>query len=136
MADIAPELYEKIQKAFQQNMNSNKQIIRFWSRKEHTAKEVSLYAAALGKCASGALSEVLTEEVLPNGKLYWNIAQRTIVPLLKEAYEMVMEAADEVQRKEDEAIGIALKPIRPKFPENRINDMINKLIEYQEEKDG
>ena len=129
--DIVPELYEQIQAEFEKNMNANRQIQSFQNRKKHTAKEVSLYAAELGRCASKALADCLTEEALPDGKLYWNIAQRTIVPLLRTAYEMVMEAAEEMQRQQDAAIGINLKPIRPEFPEERINGLINKLIEYQ-----
>ena len=76
---------------------------------------------------------VLSEDALPNGKLYWNIAQRTIIPLLKEAYVMVMEAAEAVQKREDADLGINIKPIRPDFPEERIRGLIDKLIEYQED---
>lgn len=135
-ADIVPALYEKIQSAFEKNMKASRQIQSFQRKDKHTAKEVSLYSAEVGKCASKALSDCLSEADLPNGKLYWNIAQRTIIPLLRRAYEMVMDAAEEMQRQEDEKLGINLTPVRPEFPEERARGLINKLIEYQEDDNG
>lgn len=132
-ADIVPDLYKKIQSKFEQNIAGNRLIRSFRSRDKHTAKEVSLYAAEIGRCASDALSSCLTPETLPNGKLYWNIAQRTIIPLLEEAYEMVMDAAEVMQRQQDEKIGIRITPIRPAFPMERTKGLIEKLMEYQED---
>ena len=136
-ADIVPDLYEKIQREFKKNMKGSS-LIKSFQRKgsKATPKEVSLYAAELGRCVSEALTACLTEDALPDGKLYWNIAQRTIVPLLKEAYELVMEAAETVQRQQDEKLGIRIQPVRPEFPQDRVDDFINKLIEYQEEENG
>lgn len=135
-ADIVPELYEKIHSDFERKVNGNKKIQDFRGKlKKRTAtpKEVSLYAGELGECAAYALTTNLTEEILPNGKLYWNIADRTIKPLLKEVHGMVMDAAVEVQLIEDEKTGINLKPIRSTFPEYRVNDLMEKLISILEE---
>ena len=136
-ADVVPELYEKLHSEFEQNMKRSKRIQDFLKKGDQaTQKEVSLYAAELGQCASDALSDVLSEDNLPNGKLYWNITQRTIIPILEEVNEMVMAAAEAVQKREDKALGINIKPIRPEFPRERIEGLINKLIEYQEDDDG
>lgn len=135
-ADIVPELYEKIHADFEKKINENQKIQNFQSKlkkKTATPKEVSLYAGELGECAAYALTRNLTEETLPDGKLYWNIADRTIKPLLKEVHGMVMDAAVEVQLIEDEQNGVSLKPIRPEFPEYRVRDFINKLIKITEE---
>ncbi|MBQ9031856.1 MAG: hypothetical protein IJ106_10450 [Parasporobacterium sp.] len=134
--DIVPELYKKIQSEFEQNMKASRLIRSFQSREKHTAKEVSLYAEELGKCASSALLDYLAEENLPNGTLYWNIAYRIIVPFLNEIHGMVMEAAEKMQRQQDEQIGIRITPIRPEFPEERVNGLINKLMDYQEDENG
>lgn len=136
-ADIVPELYEKLHAEFEQNIKRNQRIQSFLKKGDKASqKEVSLYSAELGGCVSDALGTVLTEDNLPNGKLYWNIAQRTIIPLLKEAYEMVMAAAEAVQKREDKALGINIRPIRPEFPEERAKGLIDKLIEYKEEDNG
>ena len=130
--DIVPALYEKIQAEFEQNIKSNRRIQQFLKQDRHTQKDVSLYSADLGECVSKALGKCLTAEALPDGKLYWNIAQRTIVPLLKTANDMVLDAAEAMQKQEDAENGIRLTPIRPPFPEDRVNGFIDKLIEYQE----
>ena len=135
-ADIVPELYEQIRADFEQKMNRSKPIKTFRSRVEKQtadAKGVSLYAAELGKCASYALTHNLTEKNLPDGKLYWNIAERTIKPLLEEVHMLVMQAAAQVQKQEDAKIGIGLTPIKSTFPKERINDLMNKLISVLEE---
>ena len=135
-ADIAPELYGKLHAEFEKNIKRNKRIQSFRKKGDKaTQKEVSLYSAELGQCAADALAVVMSEDNLPNGKLYWNIAQKTIIPLMEEAYEMVMAAAEAVQKREDKDLGINLKPIRPGFPRERVEGLINKLIEYQEEED-
>ena len=134
-ADIVPELYEKIQKDFQRNTDRHKGIREFREKlKKETAsaEDVSVYAGDLGECVSDALCGNLTEETLPDGMLYWNIAERTIKPLLKEVYKMVNEAAAAVQKTEDKKIGIGLGSVKAPFPESRVKDLINKLISILE----
>lgn len=135
-ADIVPELYEKIHADFERKVNSSKQIKTFQSRlkkKTADAKGVSFYAAELGRCAAEALSGQLKEEILPDGKLYWNIVERTIFPLLEECWKLVQEAAERVQQIQDEQNDINMKPIRAAFPKYRVRDFMNKLIDMAEE---
>lgn len=135
-ADIVPELYEKIHADFERKINSSRIIKTFRGRLEKKtadAKGVSFYAAEAGRCAADVLSRYLTEEYLPEGKLYWNILERTVVPLLREVNEMIMEAAKAQLILEDEKAGINLKPVEPDFPEYRIRDFMNKLMSFAEE---
>lgn len=132
-ADIVPELYEKIHADFERSIKNNKKIRDFRKRlkkKVATAKEVSFYAAEVGDCTANTLARNLTEETLPDGKLYWNIAERTILPILEEAFEMIEEAAAEQQTLEDEKNGINIKPIKANFPTFRAHDFLEKLMEY------
>ena len=134
--DIVPELYEKINADFERKVNSSRIIKTFRSKlkkKMADAKGVSFYAAELGRCAAEALVSNLTEENLPEGKLYWNILERTADPLLREVHEMVTSAAKTQQEAEDKKISISLKPVTPEYPNFRIRDFMNKLMEYAEE---
>lgn len=134
--DIAPELYEKIQADFQRRIKLNKKIRSFQKHVKDnsaTAKEVSLYSAELGKCASAALTRYLTADNLPYGLLYWNIAEKTIKPLLFQIYEMVNEAGEAVQNIENNQLGIKVNAVRADFPESRVNDLLNKLMDYSKE---
>ena len=139
-ADIVPELYAQIHADFDANIHKSKIVKTFRSRlekKKADAKGVSLYAAELGKCAAYALTRNLTQENLPDGKLYWNIAERTIQPILEECHQMIMAAASEVQSLEDKKKGINLKPIEPDFPRYRVHDFMNKLVaRVEEDTDG
>jgi len=135
-ADIVPELHDRIHADFERKINSSKKIKTFRSRLEKKtadAKGVSLYAAELGVCAAYALTRNLTEENLPDGKLYWNILERTVEPLLKEINELVIAAASEQQKIVDEKAGINIQPIAPDFPSYRVRDFMNKLISFAEE---
>ena len=135
-ADIVPELYEKIHAEFERKVNNSKIIKTFRSRLEKKAadaKGVSFYAGELGRCAADALTSNLAEKNLPDGKLYWNILERTVDPLLREVNELVMSAAEEQQMIEDEAEGIHLKPEKPAYPQYRVRDFMNKLMEYAQE---
>lgn len=136
MADIVPKLYDQIHADFERKVNSSRIIKTFRGRldkKTADAKGAALYASELGRCAAEALAGNLTEENLPDGKVYWNILERTVEPLLREVNEMVMEASEEQQRIEDERSGIGLRPVRPDFPRYRVHDFMEKLLYYAEE---
>ena len=105
MEDIAPKLYEKIEKAFTGKVNRDMDIRAFKEKLRNSQakpEDVSLYARALGECASAALIENIRQDELPDGKLYWNIAERTIKPLLERVHSMVNDAASEIQKQIDE----------------------------------
>ena len=134
--DIVPVLYTSILRTFQNRIKNDKQIQTFERKladKTATASEVSLYAADLGRIAASVLGDALDPDNLPNRQLYWNIGQRTIKPLLKEVYRLVMAAAGEQTQIEDEKIGIHLAPQEPGFPEDRVDDLITKLQQYLQE---
>lgn len=134
--DIVPELYEQIHADFEQKVNHSKIVRTFRSRLEKKtadAKGVLVYARELGRCATGALTGNLTEENLPDGKLYWNILERTVDPLLREIWKMVTDAAKTQQEAEDKKTGINLKPIEPEYQELRVRDFMDKLMEYAED---
>lgn len=130
MTDIVPALYEKILNDFNIQVNSNAEVRAFLRKKlngKATSEDVSLYAGALGHCASEALLKNLTPETVPDGILYWNIADRTVRPLLEEVYKRVNEAASEITQIEDEKLGINVKPQWGEFPEERIKALLDQL---------
>lgn len=136
MEDIVPVLYARILKKFKNSIEKDREIKTFEQKladKTATASEVSLYAARLGYLAAAVLADALDPDNLPDRQLYWNIGQRTIKPLLKEVYQLVMAAAKGQTQIEDEKIGIHLAPQEPGFPEDRVDDLITKLQQYLQE---
>ena len=126
MTDAVPELWEQISRDFNRSASTDVWIRSFLRRVKDgtaTSEEASVYAGRLGTHAGNALARALKKESLPDGKLYWNIADRTIRPLLTE---------------ENKRNGIGLKPMRGPWPENRVKDLIDKIVEVyaEEEADG
>lgn len=135
-ADIVPKLYEDIHKEFEKNIARNKWIQGFMKKledKKATSKDVAFYSAELGNCAGDALLKYIVPERLPDGKLYWNIAQRTIKPLFIEANKLVMAAAISVQAVADQKEKIGIKPVESELSPGRIDGFIRQLMEYWEE---
>lgn len=129
-ADVVPVLNEKIQTSFQSNMMRDRRIAQISKRiRDGTATFVDGhdYAERLGESLSKALISNLNEENLPDGRLYYNIAKRTVTPALQNNYELTNEAAEQIQSIIDSRLGIGLKSIKADFPESRINGLIDKM---------
>ena len=129
-ADVVPVLNEKIQTSFQSNMMRDRRIAQISKRiRDGTATFVDGhdYAERLGESLSKALISNLNEENLPDGRLYYNIAKRTVTPALQNNYELTNEAAEQIQSTIDSRLGIGLKSIKADFPESRIKGLIVKM---------
>lgn len=130
MVDVVPELLENIETEFKSISMADRTLASVSKRiRDGTATEVDghKYAERLGKNASKALQMNLTESTLPDGKLYYNIATRTVVPVLENNQKLINEAAVSIQKSKDVKTGIGLNPISPKFPVERINGLIDKM---------
>lgn len=128
--DIVPELWEKIETTFDSKVRMDPAIKAFNTKVEKgtaEGKDTFKYTQRLGEHASSTLSLYITPENMPEGKIHWNIATRTVLPLLRKVHQLVNDAAVAVQIIEDKKNGIGLKPVEIVFPEERINDLLNKL---------
>ena len=128
--DVVPVLNEKIQTSFKGNVMKDRRVARVSKRiRDGTANlaDAHDYAASLGEDLSKALLDNLTEQTLPNGTLYYNIAERTIVPALENNYNLVNETAEQIQKIVDKKQKIGLKPVKADFPKERIQGLIDKM---------
>lgn len=128
--DVVPELLSEIETAFKSHNLSDRTLARVSKRiRDGTATQIDghAYAERLGKNASKALQDVLTEDNLPDGKLYYNIATRTVIPTLETNQALINDAAAEILKTEDVKSKLHLNAIKPKFPAERINGLIDKM---------
>lgn len=139
VADIVPELMEKIREDFAEKVSDDEKIQKFLKRiRNGTAsmEETSLFARNLGDILAEVLKKNITQDILPDGRMYYNIADRTIKPMLEENFELTNEAAREVQALLDEKRGIQLNAISGTWPEERVNTLIGAIgeegIEWEE----
>ncbi len=133
--DAVPELLDQILAEYEKQIEGNQFISSFLKRLEkETAKDsdVSLYGNELGECAAKAFLKYIAPENLPDGKLYWNIAERVINTLLTDVYSRVNDAADSVQKVNDERDNIHIKPQHEPYPAAQIRRLVDKAIEVFE----
>lgn len=138
MSDIVPELYEKIYKEYEQQMKTHPGVVAFqrkFAKETATSEDASVYAADLGECAAAALDKYLTPKYLPDGKLYWNILERTVDPLMRDVFKRVTGAGAEVMRREDEAVGFHLNPVIPEYPAERVKALMESMLRRYETDD-
>ena len=129
------ELYEKIFQEYDGNVKGSASIQRFLFRLgegKSSSEEVSKYASDLGECAANALDRYLVSEYLPDGTLTWDILSGTVDPLMHIVFDLVVDAASEVTRKEDVVQGIHLNPIVPEYPAERIKALKNSMLRRYE----
>lgn len=130
--DIVPGLLKDIRARFQKELTGNPWLAEITYRiRDGTAtmREMIDYAELLGESLSDALQAVLTPDALPDGKMYYNIANRTVKPLLRENYNNVNQIAKAVQEILDEADGIGLQAVAAEFPETRVDGLIDMLTD-------
>lgn len=128
--DVVPVLNDKIETSFKSNVMKDRKIAQISKRiRDGTATFVDGhdYAERLGENLSKALVENLTADTLPDGRLYYNIAKRTVTPALETNYNLTNEAAAEIQKLLDAQIGIGLKAVKADFPAERIQGLIDKM---------
>lgn len=130
MTDVAPELLEKIQTSFTSKLNQDKIIANvYWKLSEGTAthKDSAEFAARAGELLAETLRRNISVTDLPDGRMYYNIAQRVLEPLLTDNYELAAEVTAQVQELLNNAAGFGMKAIKPKLDTERVENIINKV---------
>lgn len=135
MEDIVPELYKKIKSEFDSFIKKDIEIqeILKGENKEASFEDVSFLSGRIGRYAAKCLLKYINKETMPDGKLYWNVLSRTVIPIVKEAHKLINDLAITVQLIQDNKQNIGISPIRTKFNQERIESIINKLMVIQDE---
>jgi len=132
MEDVVPGLYESVKRDFDKAIAGNKQVERYLKKiRDGTATldETSLFSRNLGDCLAEALKNNITQDILPDGRMYYNIADRIIRPMLTNNHDLTNEAAGQALKFADEAAGLNLNPISATLPAERINKIVSAVSE-------
>lgn len=130
MEDIAPDLLEKIKSDFQKQFENDKTIADLAKKLEAgTAKhmEAYSYAGRVGTILTEVYQRNLSTDTLPDGKLWYNIANRVITPTMQNNYDIIEKYVSDVQANLNRATGIGIKPIKPKLNTDRIKGIVKKV---------
>lgn len=125
--DIVPALLEAIQKDFDNGHATSKQIQQLLSllaEDKATYLQANNYAVEVGKLLSKVLKNKVTADALPNGKIYFNIAEKLFNATLKNSYDLITDYSSKVQTKVNNDVGIRLKAQTPKLNQDRVDGLI------------
>lgn len=129
--DIVPDLLEAIQSDFENERLDSKKIqhlLKLLEGNSATYLEANDYAIEIGELLSKVLNRHITAEILPDGKMYFNIADRVLNETLKNNYELIADYAETVQAQLNKKADISLKAKRPQINQDRIDSLVNKLV--------
>lgn len=130
MEDIAPGLLKMIRGEFQEQFDKNEKIASLYARiRDGTATyaEANDFAIETGEILAKAYANNISSKVLPDGRMYYNIANRVIDPTMKNNYELIVDVTEQVQKSLNEAAGIGIKPVTPELNQSRIQGIINRV---------
>ena len=128
MADIAPELLKKIQDDFRKKFDSSQTIRKLYEKVKRgsaTYKEANEFAIEVGEILAGSFKSNISSASLPDGRMYFNIANRIIRETLQNNYELVSDISMKVQEALNKTAGIGIKPIKPKLNEDKVKGIVD-----------
>ena len=123
--DIVPKLLDDLKKEFLSKYKANKKIPKLLETKNHA--NAYLYAQEVGEILAEVFDSKLSASILPEGKMYFNIAERILNETLGNNHNLVTEYAVELQTALNKEAGIGLKPKTNKVNQDRIDGLVNRL---------
>lgn len=130
MEDIAPVLLLRIRSSFQKRMEESKEIQALYQKIQSggaTYADAEDYAYHIGQALSQAFGESLGSAALPDGRMYYNIADRILRPLLEEDHSIVAKAAQMVQQTLNQQAGIGITAQTAEVNLDRIQGIVDKV---------
>lgn len=125
MEDIAPALLESIRKDF-------KKILGDAKLEKPDYIGAAEYAEAVGDALAKAFRMNISADRLPEGRLFWNIADRVVRPMLELDHNMVADATCRAQKALNMKAGLGLNPIKPPVNNDKVDGLLNKVAEAED----
>ena len=128
--DIVPSLLKKIKSEFEGARLDSEVLKDLLSKLDHSKAsflDANQYAIEIGEILSKALGASLTNETLPDGKMYYNIAQRVLTDVLGRNYELVSDYTEQVQKNLNSEAKIGLTAQVPELNQDRIDGLVNRF---------
>ena len=83
------------------------------------------FAKELGVSLKKVIQENINEEMLPDGKMYYNIAQRLLEPMIKQNYDLVSKQCEATQNILNKKADLGLKAIVPEYNKEKTASIID-----------
>lgn len=128
--DIVPSLLEEIKTEFNIKLNDSEKIRlskELLELNKATFNNANDFAIELGEILANIFNEKITTELLPDGRMYYNIAERIVNETLKENYNLISKYSTEVQFILNKEAGLKIKGLSPKLNQDRIDGIVERL---------
>lgn len=131
--DVGADLLRKITNAFAKKYDDDITISVLETRlasEKATLEDAMTYAERVGEILANVYQETLSSSVLPNGKMYWNIAQKVIKEPLVNNYMLAANASVQAVDATNKRYGLNIKAQKPTLGSDRISNIANKVVQY------
>ncbi|WP_311523201.1 hypothetical protein [uncultured Streptococcus sp.] len=128
--DVLPGILQEVQERFERDFGKSEIVRNAFAAlkaKKATYKTANEFAIEIGDILSKALGASLSADKLPDGKMYYNIAQRLLTDVLGRNHELVSGYASDVQKNLNDEAKIGLKVQVPELNQDRIAGIVNRF---------
>nr|DAS72234.1 MAG TPA: hypothetical protein [Caudoviricetes sp.] len=128
--DVLPSILKEVQERFERDFGKSEIVRNAFAAlkgKKATYKTANEFAIEIGDILSKALGTSLSTDKLPDGKMYYNIAQRLLADVLGRNHELVSGYASDVQKNLNDEAKIGLKVQVPELNQDRIAGIVNRF---------
>lgn len=128
--DVLPGILQEVQERFERDFGKSEIVRNAFATlkaKKATYRTANDFAIEIGGILSKALGTSISADKLPDGKMYYNIAQRLLTDVLGRNYELVSSYASDVQKNLNDKAKIGLKVQVPELNQDRIAGIVNRF---------
>lgn len=134
MQDITPELLQTLRRAFRTKFGQNdkirevRRLIDTGQANYHHANE---YAIEVGEILSETFQENLSSDILPNERMYYNIAKKTVEPMIVNNHLLIADTTVLIQTALNHEAGLGLRGQEPPLNRKRLDGFIERLSQEE-----
>lgn len=126
--DIVPGLLESIKAAFREGYDSSPTVAALLEKVQQgtaTYAQAQEYAIEVSRLIGLAWEKHISSAVLPDGRMYYNIASRLIPSVLDDNHALVADYAAKVQQQLNQEAGIGIRAQVASVNTDRENGLVN-----------
>lgn len=130
MNDIAPKLLKRIQDEFAKAFNSDKTVSAIYKKTKDgaiTYADANDFSIRAGEILSDAFNKYISEDTLPEGRMWYNIADKIMQPTLENNYDLITGICEYAQKTVNDESGVGMNYVKPALNQNKIDGFIDKL---------
>ena len=128
--DIVPKLLETIEKEFNEKTLGSSKIkkaLQSLKYNKATYEDANEFAIEVGEILSDVLNKNINIKVLPDGKMYYNIADRILNPTMSKNYNLISDFTTDIQTELNHQAGLGIKGQKAKLNQSRIDGIVERL---------